>query len=85
MPDTRNIRMSREAGKDPLVKLYQTLDIDQCVELYLKQKDNLNKAQKTIIKVIIGSKYIYGKSYEPGFSKRLREEQKIKENTNSEK
>ena len=63
--------------KDPLVELYQNLDIDQCVELYLKQKDNMNVRQRTAAKIIIASKYIYGEKYIPDYGRKVKEEQKI--------
>lgn len=63
--------------KDPLVELYQNLDIDQCVELYLKQKDNMNVRQRTAAKIIIASKYIYGEKYTPDYGRKVKEEQKI--------
>lgn len=71
MPETN------KNGKDPLVELYQNLDIDQCVELYLKQKDNMNVRQRTAAKIIIASKYIYGEKYIPDYGRKVKEEQKI--------
>lgn len=71
MPETN------KNGKDPLVELYQNLDIDQCVELYLKQKDNMSQHQRGVAKLIIASKYIYGEKYTPDYGKKVKEEQKI--------
>lgn len=51
--------------EDPIIGLYQSLTIEQCRELYLKQKWELKPRQRFAIKCIIGSKYIYGDEYVP--------------------
>ena len=59
------IEKKEKAGKDPLIALYQSLTIDQCKELYLRQKDNMSAKQRLLAKVIIGSKFVYGTNYIP--------------------
>ena len=62
-----SIEKKEKAGKDPLIALYQSLTIDQCKELYLRQKDNLTLELRNIVKSIIASKYIYGEKYIPNY------------------
>lgn len=51
---------------DPLVSLYQTLPIEQCVELYKKQHDNIPLVQRRAVLSVIGAKFVYGADYTPG-------------------
>lgn len=54
-------------SNDELFKLYQSLTIEQCVELYKQQKANLNAHDSTVVLAIIGAKTVYGKGYIPGY------------------
>lgn len=57
----------KKQNNDELFKLYQSLTIEQCVELYKQQKANLNAHDSTAILAIIGAKTVYGKEYVPGY------------------
>lgn len=58
---------SRTPGRTDknLVRLYQLLDIPQCVELFRKQEPNLNRKTTLSLLSLIGAKALYGKDYEP--------------------
>lgn len=58
---------SRTPGRTDrnLVRLYQLLDIPQCVELFRKQEPNLNRKTALSLLSLIGAKALYGKDYEP--------------------
>ena len=65
------IKEMKEAFK-PVVELYQSLTIEQCVELYLKQHDNLDYWQKRVVLSIIGAKTVYKDEYMPNWHKPVR-------------
>lgn len=44
-------------------KLYKALTLEQCLELYRMQHDNLNKKTRFLLRTIIGAKIIYGANY----------------------
>ena len=48
-----------------LIRLYQLLDIPQCVELFRKQEPNLNRKTALSLLSLIGAKALYGKDYGP--------------------
>jgi hypothetical protein len=58
---------SRAPGRTDrnLVRLYQLLDIPQCVELFRKQEPNLNRKTTLSLLSLIGAKVLYGSDYEP--------------------
>lgn len=58
---------SRTPGRTDrnLVRLYQLLDIPQCVELFRKQEPNLNRKTALSLLSLVGAKVLYGKDYEP--------------------
>lgn len=58
---------SRAPGRTDrnLVRLYQLLDIPQCVELFRKQEPNLNRKTALSLLSLVGAKALYGKDYEP--------------------
>lgn len=57
----------KHKNNDELFKLYQSLTIEQCIELYKQQKANLNPHDSTAVLAIIGAKTVYGKDYVPGY------------------
>lgn len=59
----------------PIIELYRSLTIDQCVELYLQQHDNMEQWQKKIILSIIGAKTVYKDEYVPSYYKKLKEQE----------
>lgn len=69
------IRKMKESFK-PVIELYQSLPIEQCVELYLKQYDNLDYCQKRTILSIIGAKTVYKDEYRPHYKTSMKNEQK---------
>ena len=69
------IKEMKEAFK-PVVELYQSLTIEQCVELYLRQYDNLEYWQKRTILSIIGAKTVYKDEYRPNYKTSMKNEQK---------
>ena len=69
------IKEMKEAFK-PVVELYQSLTIEQCVELYLRQYNNLEYWQKRTILSIIGAKTVYKDEYRPNYKTSMKNEQK---------
>lgn len=69
---------SKQEATEQIVELYQSLTIDQCKELYLRQKDNMSAKQRLLAKVIIGSKFVYGTNYIPN----LKNKNKLKDTQN---
>lgn len=61
----------------PVIELYQSLTIDQCVELYLRQYDNLNPWQRRTVLSIIGAKTVYKDEYRPRYKTSKKNEQKM--------
>lgn len=59
----------------PIIELYRSLTIDQCVELYLQQHDNMEQWQKKIVLSIIGAKTVYKDEYVPSYYKKLKEQE----------
>ncbi|MCQ2975056.1 MAG: hypothetical protein MJ211_09615 [Bacteroidales bacterium] len=45
---------------DNIVHLYQQLTLEQCKELFFKQKTTFNQKLKIAVKIIIASKFLYG-------------------------
>lgn len=70
------IKEMKEAFK-PVVELYQSLTIEQCVELYLRQYNNLEYWQKRTILSIIGAKTVYKDEYRPHYKTSKKNEQKM--------
>lgn len=56
---------SREPLDMNLVSLYQSLPADQCLQLYVMQKDNMGQKTRAAILSVVGSKRIYGENYVP--------------------
>lgn len=48
-----------------IIALYQQLTIDQCKELFLRQRDSIPKNLKNKLYSLIGAKYVYGEDYVP--------------------
>lgn len=69
------IKEMKEAFK-PVVELYQSLTIEQCIELYLRQYDNLNAWQRRSVLSIIGAKTVYKEKYRPNYKTSIKNEQK---------
>lgn len=69
------IKEMKEAFK-PIIELYQSLTIEQCVELYLRQYDNLNPWQRRTVLSIIGAKTVYKDEYRPHYKTSMKNEQK---------
>lgn len=60
------IKDMKEAFKT-VVELYQSLPVEQCVELYLMQYDNMNNWQRRSVLSIIGAKTVYKDKYRPNY------------------
>ncbi len=52
---------------DPFISLCQSLPIEQCIELYKKQHDNLTIKMRRIVLAVIGAKTVYGDTYTPSY------------------
>ena len=52
-----------------LYHLYQSLPLEQCTELYKKQRENLDSYSNNILLAIMGAKAVYGKDYVPGYNR----------------
>lgn len=63
---------------DSIIALYQSLTMDQCSELYKKQRDNMSITVRRIVLSIIGAKAVYGAEYRPKYYQTLREEKAAK-------
>lgn len=59
----------------PVVELYQSLPVEQCVELYLMQHENMYTWQRRIILSIIGAKTVYKDGYKPNYKKSMKNEE----------
>lgn len=57
-----------------IVHLYQQLTLEQCKELFLRQKDTFNCKLKNAVYVVIAAKYVYGDEYVPNKNKKQKEE-----------
>lgn len=68
------IKDMKEAFK-PVVELYQSLPVEQCVELYLMQHENMYTWQRRIILSIIGAKTVYKDGYKPNYKKSMKNEE----------
>lgn len=79
MPQSKKKLKSIMDAFYPIIELYQSLTIDQCVELYLQQHDNMENWQKKIVLSIIGAKTVYKDEYMPNYYKKLQEDQNKKE------
>ena len=62
----------------PVVELYQSLPVEQCVELYLMQYDNMKPWQRRIILSIIGAKTVYKDGYKPNYKQSMKNDEKGK-------
>ncbi len=69
-----NMNKMKEEFK-PVIELYQSLPIEQCVELYLMQYDNMNNWQRRIILSIIGAKTVYKDGYKPNYKKSMKNDE----------
>lgn len=69
------IKDMKEAFK-PVIELYQSLPVEQCVELYLMQHENMYTWQRRIILSIIGAKTVYKDGYKPNYKTSMKNEQK---------
>lgn len=79
MPDSKTRKRKLLEEFYPIMELYRSLTIDQCVELYLQQHDNMVAWQKKIVLSIIGAKTVYKDEYVPSYYKKLHEDQNEKE------
>ena len=68
------IKDMKEAFK-PVIELYQSLPVEQCVELYLMQHENMYTWQRRIILSIIGAKTVYKDGYKPNYKKSMKNEE----------
>lgn len=68
------IKDMKEAFK-PVVELYQSLPIEQCVELYLMQYDNMNNWQRRTVLSIIGAKTVYKDGYKPNYKQSMKNDE----------
>lgn len=59
----------------PVVELYQSLPVEQCIELYLMQHENMYTWQRRIILSIIGAKTVYKDGYKPNYKKNIKNEE----------
>lgn len=59
----------------PVIELYQSLPVEQCVELYLMQHENMYTWQRRIILSIIGAKTVYKDVYKPNYKKSMKNEE----------
>ena len=59
----------------PVVELYQSLPVEQCIELYLMQHENMYTWQRRIILSIIGAKTVYKDGYKPNYKKSMKNEE----------
>ena len=75
MPQSKTKLKSIMDAFYPIIELYRSLTIDQCVELYLQQHDNMEQWQKKIILSIIGAKTVYKDEYVPSYYKKLKEQE----------
>lgn len=62
----------------PVIELYQSLPIEQCVELYLRQYDNMNPWQRRTVLSIIGAKTVYKDEYRPNYKTSKKNDEKGK-------
>lgn len=69
------IKDMKEAFKT-VVELYQSLPVEQCVELYLMQHDNMKPWQRRSVLSIIGAKTVYKDKYRPNYKTSMKNEQK---------
>ncbi len=69
------IKDMKEAFK-PVIELYQSLPVEQCVELYLMQYDNMKLWQRRSVLSIIGAKTVYKEKYRPNYKTSMKNEQK---------
>lgn len=53
---------NRHADKS-LLELYDSLPVDQCIQLYHMQHDNVDYKTRYALRVMIATKYIYGDAY----------------------
>ena len=56
----------------PVVELYQSLPVEQCIELYLMQHENMYTWQRRIILSIIGAKTVYKDGYKPNYKQSMK-------------
>lgn len=69
-----NMNKMKEEFK-PVIELYQSLPIEQCVELYLMQYDNMNNWQRRIVLSIIGAKTVYKDGYKPNYKQSMKNDE----------
>ncbi len=70
-----NMNKMKEEFK-PVIELYQSLPVEQCVELYLMQYDNMKPWQRRSVLSIIGAKTVYKEKYRPNYKTSMKNEQK---------
>lgn len=70
-----NMNKMKEEFK-PVIELYQSLPVEQCVELYLMQHDNMKPWQRRSVLSIIGAKTVYKEKYRPNYKTSMKNEQK---------
>lgn len=72
-----NMNEKRKMQKEfkPVIELYQSLPVEQCVELYLMQHENMYTWQRRIILSIIGAKTVYKDGYKPNYKKSMKNEE----------
>ena len=71
------IKDMKEAFK-PVIELYQSLPVEQCVELYLMQHDNMKPWQRRSVLSIIGAKTVYKDGYKPNYKQSMKNDEKGK-------
>ena len=59
----------------PVIELYQSLPVEQCVELYLMQHENMYTWQRRIILSIIGAKTVYKDGYKPNYKTSMKNDE----------
>jgi hypothetical protein len=63
----------------PVIQLYQSLTLEQCIELYIQQHHNFTQWQKRSILSVIGAKTVYKDKYEPNWKEKHKDELKNRE------
>ena len=62
-PENRKKPSYKEPADATVVNLFRELPVENCVEFYKMQHDNLNGKTRYALREIIGAKVIYGEDY----------------------
>lgn len=62
-PENRKKPSYKEPADATVVNLFRELPVENCVEFYRMQHDNLNGKTRYALREIIGAKVIYGEDY----------------------